>query len=638
MKQAQNSRMRTWLLALAVACVTFVAFVPALGNQFLEWDDLGNIVRNEFLRGLSWDNVRSMFTTFMHGHYQPLTWLSLAMDYTWSGAVFGTHSTFGYGFDPRAFHLTNNVIHAINAALVYVLALYVLRWTPLREGRPGSWADHLAAALAALLFSVHPLRVENVAWITERRDVLSCTFLLLTVLAYLRAVALEQTHRWRWILVALALYALSLMAKVSAMSLPVVLIALDWYPLGRLRGTPRDTARSIWLEKALFFIAAIVFAGINILGQRGEDTMFPLWMHPLDARIVQCFYGLAFYLYKTAVPFNLLPLYELHMPMNISETRFIVAIAFVLVVGVAMTVLMVMRRLPRGLVVVALCYAAFLGPVLGLFQNGPQLVADRYSYLPGIGLSILIAAGVVQWLIRPRLPKGLRVGGFVVCGLIIAGLGVLTWRQCRVWYDNESLWSFTVERDPNCAMANDGIGIVLVAKGEPNLAVPYFQKAVQLDPNYWPDLRVAYREAGRMDELVAAWLGEARVRQSFSHLTQYDADYHFKQGNQALSQGKFALAQEHFLVVLALKENNPQAHHNLAAAHEYLNRPVDAEKQYRRAIELDGAMIQSHQNLVELLLRQNRPAEAVAAIEALLRVDPANAQARALRDQLRQAQ
>jgi hypothetical protein len=221
--------------ALAVGAVTFAAFWPALSNQFVDWDDLDNFVRNPDYRGLAWNNLAWMFTTLHMGHYQPLAWLTLGLDAVCAEALFGDP------VDPRTYHFTNNLLHAANAALVFVLALRLIV-RGIGSGGPPAFAG---AAVAGLIFGVHPLRVESVAWATERRDLLSGLFLLLAVLAWLRAVEAPSPRRAPRMIGSLVLFALSLLSKVIGVTLPVVLLILDVVPLRRVPGSPRR-----WVEPA----------------------------------------------------------------------------------------------------------------------------------------------------------------------------------------------------------------------------------------------------------------------------------------------------------------------------------------------------------------------------------------------------
>jgi len=616
----------TVTLTVVVATMTFLAFVPCLHNQFLAWDDDRNFVSNPDFRGLGWDQLQWMFSTFHMGHYQPVTWLTLGLDFKISEALLGTHPQYGLGMDPRPYHFTNILLHSVNAALVYLLAVRLLALGLHRDIKMRTRPIQIAACAAALLFSLHPLRVENVAWATERRDLVNALLLLLTVLAYLRAsTAIDRPAYARWLVIAIALYLLSLMAKVSGVPLPVVLLALDWHPLRRFGAAApasnKPTLMHILAEKLPFFALAAVFAFIASSGQSSKGWMFPLSLHPVEARITQSFYGLVFYLWKTVVPVNLLPLYEIHFPLNTSELKFIVS--FLLVIAGTIAVLLLRRKAP-ALLVTMLAYAAFLGPVLGLFQNGPQIVADRYSYLPGIGVAIVLVAAAFS--LRQQSGRLRQLGTLLLTVIVIAlpALAVLTWRQCRVWRTSESLWRFVLEHDPQSAVACNGLGIVEQTElGNGAAAIEMFERAVRIDPmakGYRRNLRNALRDAGRLNEVVNLWLDEAKFG-------QFTAPYHNEEGTAALNAGNHPLALEHLIVANTLDPTNAQSRNNLALTLVKLNRLDEAVVQYRKSVELAPTLHNPRYGLAAVFGRQGKTKEAIDELRALLQIDPKHADA-----------
>src|SRR5215831_2127723 len=230
------------VLPFLIAALTFLAFSPALLNGFVEWDDQVNLLENPSFRGLGWSQIRWMFTSTLMGHYIPVTWLTFGLDYTL------------WGMNPLGYHLTNNVIHAVNAALFYLVALRLLgKATALTGG-----ALRSSSAVAALFFALHPLRAESVAWATERRDVLACLFFLLTILLYLEASDVNGPRRSRLLTGSMACYVLALLSKSVVMTLPAVLILLDIYPLGRLSprwGMWRHPAQCSVVKEKLGYLA-----------------------------------------------------------------------------------------------------------------------------------------------------------------------------------------------------------------------------------------------------------------------------------------------------------------------------------------------------------------------------------------------
>lgn len=612
-------------IGLTIALVTFIAFLPALDNQFLMWDDDVNFVNNPHYRGFSVEHLQWMFTSFHSGHYQPIAWLTLAWDAVWGDALLGIDATWGSGLNPRAYHLSSNLFHAVNAALVYLIALRLISWAWFGHGMQRGWMIQSCACTAALLWSVHPMRVENVAWITERRDLVSALLLLLTLLAYLRAIRFERAARWTWIAVSCGFYVLSLLAKVSGVPLVAALIVLDWYPLRRFSDQATRNRRPILIEKIPYFIIALLFAFIAIRGQAHNAWLYPLDTHPLHARIVQMAYGAVFYLAKTVWPVDLLPLYALRRPMDVGEARFVVSIVLALGLAIGAILAFLLKR-GSGAVAALAVYAAFLAPVLGLFQNGPQIVADRYSYLPAIGLMIL-ASGAMGWWLRSRsFAAPMRLAAGTLAGVIVLTLGALTWSQTQVWRDSQTMWGYMLEKDDACAVAHDAMGVLMGRERRYDQAIRHFRRAIELDPYfkvYREHLRRALRESNRFAELIEAWVDEAKFG-------EHTAEYHFAQGVAALRGDNPARAIEHLTVANALRPRHAPTLHNLGVGFERQGNGAAAVAHYRAALQVDPNFIDARYGLAAALARGGEHQEALTHVEALLKIAPDHAKGRAL--------
>src|SRR5216117_1025474 len=355
-----------WLAPLLVALVTVTAFLPTLHNQFVSWDDDKNFLENPDYRGLAWTNLRWMWTTHL-GHYIPLTWMTLGLDYLL------------WGMNPLGYHLTNLLLHAANAVVFFFVVRRLLA-RALPSPSEHGYALAVSAGVAALVFAIHPLRVESVAWATERRDVLSGLFYLLTILMYLRAREREERGRgWYWLSV--AVFVLALLSKSMVVNLPVVLLILDVYPLRRLGGALgwwSEPARRVYGEKIPFVLLAAAASAIAVMAQSSVHAAVSLAQLSALDRLAVAAYGLSFYLWKTIVPLNLSPLYELRPPVNPGATPFILSYGVIL--AISAIVLALRRRVP-GLLAAWVVYVVVLLPVLGIVQSGPQIAADRY--LPG---------------------------------------------------------------------------------------------------------------------------------------------------------------------------------------------------------------------------------------------------------------
>src|SRR5437899_6571049 len=523
-----------WLAPLLVALFTLAAFLPALQNQFVNWDDKDNFLDNPHYRGLGWTHLRWMWTTHL-GHYIPLTWMTLGLDYLL------------WGMNPVGYHLTNLLLHAANAVVFFFV---VRRLLPRALSSPSERGHALAlsAGFASLVFAIHPLRVESVAWATERRDVLSGLFYLLTILMYLRAREREERGRgWYWLSV--AVFVLALLSKSMVVNLPVVLLILDVYPLRRLGGAVgwwSAPARRVYVEKIPFVLLAAAASAIALMAQLSHDTMVSVVQLSALGRLAVSVYGLSFYLWKTVAPVSLSPLYEL--PPTVSPWAPPFLLSYGLVVAITAIALAFRRRVP-GLPAALLAYVVILLPVLGLFQSGPQIAADRYTYLAGLGWALLTGAGLLScWRTKRFL-----IPGCAVC--VVVGLGVLTWNQVQIWHDSERLWTHVLAIDPQSSIAENNLGIVRADQKKRAEAIEHYQRALQIRPEYAQahyNLGVALAQQGKPAEAIEHYRQALRIKPD-------DALAQNNLGVLLAEQGRLAEAIEHFQVALRIKPEQTHA-------------------------------------------------------------------------------
>src|SRR5437773_9278649 len=461
-----------WLAPLLVGLFTLAAFLPALQNQFVNWDDKDNFLDNPHYRGLGWTHLRWMWTTHL-GHYIPLTWMTLGLDYLL------------WGMNPVGYHLTNLLLHAANAVVFFFVVRRLLA-RALPSPSEHGYALAVSSGVAALVFAIHPLRVESVAWVTERRDVLSGLFYLLTILMYLRACARGARGRgWYWLSV--AVFGCALLSKSMVVSLPVVLLILDVYPLRRLGGALAwwsEPARRIYGEKIPFVLLAAAASAIAVIAQSSIHAAASLAQLSVPGRLAVSAYGLSFYLWNTVAPVNLSPLYELRPPVNPGTMPFI--LSYGLVLAITAIILALRRRVP-GLPAVWLAYVVVLLPVLGIVESGPQIAADRYAYLAGCRRALLAGAGLLfcsQSLGRSKTGTLTTppIAGVAMC--VVVGLGVLTWNQVQVWHDSEKLWAHVLAMDPQSSIAENNFGVVPAGERKLAEAIEHYHRALQIRPTY----------------------------------------------------------------------------------------------------------------------------------------------------------
>ncbi len=458
---------RIWLIAIPLVLIVAAAFLPAVGNGFLDWDDETNFLKNSQYRGLGWPQVRWACTTFLLGVYQPIAWLLLEVQYVLSG------------LDPRGYHLTSLLLHAANAVALYALIVALLVRCRPDPFLYDPWARAVGAGLATALYAVHPLRVEPVAW-ASCQPYLPCTlFAMLAVLAYVRAVGDGPAPRWGGLAGSLALSAAAMLCKAAAVTLPAVLVILDVYPLRRLGGGPGrwigPAARRVWLEKVPFFALSLILMGLAVVAKADAHTL-SLAADDLSTRIARACYGTWFYLVKTAIPRDITALYPLPRRLDRFAPPFALSVLATLAVTVGL--IMLRRRWP-GLLAAWLSYLVLLAPGSGLVRIGPQLAGDRYSYLPVASLALPVAAGLgLAWVTSRRA----RAVAILAVAAALPILVVLTRGQCRAWHDSATLWTHVLDHGGASATAHSGLGLVRFAQGRYDEARAHFDEAIRLNP------------------------------------------------------------------------------------------------------------------------------------------------------------
>jgi Tfp pilus assembly protein PilF len=543
------------LISLLLILVTFIAYSQIFGCKFVGYDDDPYVTDNPFVsRGLSLGSLTWAFTTFHSFNWHPLTWVSHMVDCQ------------VYGLNPIGHHLTSLLLHILNALILF---LVLSRMT-------GSvWKSGFVAAL----FAVHPLHVESVAWVAERKDVLSTFFWLITMYAYV--LYAKRPSAARYVPVAVA-YGLGLMCKPMLVSLPLVLLLLDYWPLDRASLGWRLVA-----EKAPLFVMSAASCVITSIAQRAGGAVADLTNVPFASRVANAAISYVAYIVKMVWPSDLAVFY----PLSATKLPIWEAVgAGVALAGVTFLALRYGRRRPY-LAVGWLWYVITLVPVIGLVQVGAQAMADRYSYITLTALFIIIAWGIPD-LLGQRDTASRRLLPISAAALIVI-LGVCTWFQVGVWHDPYSLFDHAVKATKDNIVAYNVRGMALTRQGDYKQAIEDTSRAVALKPSY----------AEAHSSLGVALIGNGQLSAGVGHLlTALHLGFDFPETHRSLAYGylrlgKLDLATKESLIALRLDPASPIAHNTLAAVLAQQGKLDEAVSHWQTAAKLDPTYADPHQNL-----------------------------------------
>ena len=617
-------------VALLLVALVVLVYGQVYRFDFLNYDDTIYITKNDHTQeGLNWENIKWAFTTVDASNWHPLTWLSHMLDVTLFGVTPGPH------------HVVNVLLHAANTVLLF----YVLR-----SMTGALWPS----AFVAALFAAHPLHIESVAWIAERKDVLSTLFWLLTMAGY-TAYARRRSVA-RYLLIAVP-FSLGLMAKPMLVTLPAVLLLLDYWPLGRLTETGTETKAilraggRLVAEKVPLFAVAAASSVVTILVQRAGKSMAALEVLPVGLRVGNALVSYVRYVFMTLWPRGLAVFYP-HPGSDLPAWQMAGA-ALCLTVVTWLMFGFGLRR--RYLIVGWLWYLGTLLPVIGLIQVGAQALADRYTYVPLTGLFIIVAWGVADVAAKLRVPRPVVAA---VAGVVIAALELCAIIQTSHWRDNTSLYTHALRVTEGNHLAHKNLGVELSAQGRYqdavnqyvkaariksndadlhyNLgnalgelgqwgdAVRMYEKALALDPGHVPtyyNLGNAYAKRGEYDQAV----------ELYTEALEHDPEHTgvvVNLGNTLAMLGRPEEAAEYFRKAIELAPEEEDPYINLGNALVQTNRPDEAIGYYHKAIAINPDHVDAHSNLGVVLMGQGRLDEAGEAFSRAVRLDPINAQAR----------
>ena len=598
---------RALWITLSLIAVNVVIYAPLRHHDFINYDDPQYVSQNApVLGGLTWHSVWWAFTTTSFSNWHPLTWISHMLDVQM------------FGMNPGAHHLVNLALHIANS----ILLLGVLYRMTGALGR---------SAFVAGLFAAHPLHVESVAWISERKDVLSTLFWMLTLWAY--AWYVRRPRRSRYLLV-VALFALGLMAKPMLVTLPFILLLLDFWPLRRVTLAPRpvnDPIRgSRWLslakqlsgnvhlvlEKLPLFALSVASSIITFIAQQRGGAIVQLGAFPWKYRAANALVTYFAYIGKMLWPARLAAFY----PYGDSLPAWLVAGAALGLIGA--TIMVVREARPRPYLPVGwLWYLGTLVPVIGLVQVGSQSMADRYTYVPLIGLFIIVAWGVpdllARWPHRRPVLSAAAVLTILVCAVSARG-------QVRYWENTNTLWEHALKVTHGNYVAHNNLGVALASQGRVDEAIAQYSEAVRLKPDFaeaYYDLGLGLASQGKVNEAIAQYSEALRLNSNY-------AEAHNNLGVALAGQGKISDSIAQYSEALRLKPDDAVAHNNLGNLLARQGKVDEAIAQYHEALRLKPDFAQAYYDLGLVLAGQKKVDEAIHEYREALRINPGYQQAR----------
>lgn len=571
-KKIFNHKAHVSLLALAITVVTFLVYLPALQNNFINWDDDLYVYNNPNIKLLNLYFLKWVSTAIVIGNWHPLTMLSYALDYQL------------WGLDPWGYHLINNIFHALNTTLAFILAVRLIRISVEDNGAISKYAV-IAGTVTAILFGINPIHVESVAWVSERKDVLCAFFYLLSLLAYLRYANKVIADNKFFYFLSILSFMLALLSKPMAVSLPLVLIILDYYPLRRFDPCKRGKQmKDIVIEKIPFFLFSLISSVITVWASHSGKVLWTMKPVSTATHIATSAFAYISYLIKMLLPFNLAPLYLHPVEMNFFRDGYLISIITFLLIT-TMVVKLIKRN--KLFLTVWLYYIITLIPVIGIVQAGEQITADRYTYLPSLGPFLLAGLGIAH------LYKTLQTSKKILLLLLLLVMtGIMSYKtikQIDVWHDSVNLWTHEIKFFPDKVyVVYSGRGSAYAELGKADMAMKDFNMAIKISPT----TANAYFNRGT---LLLKQGDYSQAINDFSKSIELDTKYIDAYINRGISKRKLGHVNQaiyDYNIAIQLNPGDASLYVNRGNAHFSLSNYEASLLDYKKALKLNPEFAQ----------------------------------------------
>ncbi len=577
------SHLFTVCTCLLFVAAILVAYWQTFRFGYVYYDDDRYVYDNDFIRmGLSAQSIAWAFKTFYFANWHPLTWISYLAEYQF------------FGLNPNIQHAVNVGLHA---AATILLFLSLIRMT----GK--QWRSIVVAAV----FALHPLHVESVAWIAERKDVLCTCFLMATLLAYAQYTEKNSTKRYALVI---ALYGLSILAKPMAVTLPFVLLLLDWWPLRRIDPSRLwHSLNRVVTEKIPLFVLSSLASVLTFLAQQRGGAVISAHAFPLAERVSNSIVAYVRYLAKTLWPTDLAVLYPFKPP-----AQGLVVVASILLILMTFGALRTIRSRPY-LFVGWFWYLGMLAPVIGLVQVGLQSMADRYTYVPMVGISLAVVwfcADIIEGYPATRRPIA------VVTAAILAALIATTYKQVGYWSSSQRLFQHTLDITSDNVAIENNLGVVLYREGRREEAANLFRQALAVEPDNAgaeTNLGVVLVKDGKSTDAIALFRKALLIDSTY-------ADAHINLGHELIQAGQFESAEPELVEAIRLKPGSAISHADLGLLFAIRGQYADAASQLKESVRLDPTNGETYGNLCFAVLHLGRLSEALDACSTALRIKP----------------